>query len=84
MQQPQSAGKEARTYPSGCEAVVISTADMHEFATQCLRWSAETTNPSQRDLIARVAKDWMNTASTLDRCLDDGFILVGDLRRKLD
>jgi hypothetical protein len=63
---------------------VISTSELREFAVQCLRWSAQTGDPSQRDLIARVAKNWMNTASTLDRRLDDGFILVGDLRRKLD
>ena len=64
--------------------VVLGTTDMREFAQQCLRWSAATDDPGQRDLIARVGRDWMNTASTLDRRLDDGFILVGDLRRKLD
>jgi hypothetical protein len=71
--------------PARCEAVVaLGTLELREFAVQCLRWSAETNDPGQRDLIARVAKDWINTASTLDRRLDDGFILVGDLRRKLD
>jgi len=64
--------------------VALGTTDMREFARQCLRWSVETDDPGQRDLIARVAQDWINTASTLDRRMEDGFILVGDLRRKLD
>jgi hypothetical protein len=64
--------------------VTITTVDMREFAHQCLRWSEETSDPGQRDLIARVADSWINTASLLDRRLDDGMILVGDLRRKLD
>jgi len=64
--------------------VTITTVDMREFAHQCLRWSEEASDPGQRDLIARVADSWINTASLLDRRLDDGMILVGDLRRKLD
>ena len=64
--------------------MTITTVDMREFAHQCLRWSEEASDPGQRDLIARVADSWINTASLLDRRLDDGMILVGDLRRKLD
>jgi len=64
--------------------VSISTVEMRDFAQQCLRWSQEAGDPGQRDLIARVADTWINTASLLDRRLDEGFILVGDLRRKLD
>jgi hypothetical protein len=64
--------------------VALGTADMREFAQQCLLWSIEARDPGQRDLIARVAKDWINTASILDRRLDDGFSFDGDLRRKLD
>jgi len=58
--------------------------EMREFAQQCLQWSDETGDPAQRDLIARMAQGWINIASTLDRRLDEGFILAGDLRRKLD
>jgi len=65
-------------------SVAVGTTDIREFAQQCLRWSAETSDPGQRDLIARVAEDWINTASALDRRLDEGFIRAGDLRRKLD
>ena len=64
--------------------MTITTVEMREFAHQCLRWSEEATDPGQRDLIARVADSWINMASLLDRRLDDGMILVGDLRRKLD
>jgi hypothetical protein len=64
--------------------VALGTTEMREFAQQCLQWSMETSDPGQRDLIARVAQSWINTASVLDERLNDGFILVGDLRRKLD
>jgi hypothetical protein len=64
--------------------VSITTVEMREFAHQCLLWSEETSDPGQRDLIARVADSWINAATLLDRRLDDGMILVGDLRRKLD
>ena len=64
--------------------MTVSPLEMREFATQCLRWSEEAPDLSQRDLIARVAQGWMNTATALDRRVDEGMILVGDLRRKLD
>jgi len=57
---------------------------MRDFAQQCRLWSEETSDPGQRDLIARVADSWINIASLLDRRLDEGFILAGDLRCKLD
>ena len=62
----------------------ISTVELRDFAQQCLRWSEETGDPGQRDLIARVADSWINIATVLDRRLDEGFILAGDLRQKLD
>ena len=62
----------------------ISTVEMREFAQQCLRWSEATSDAGQRDLIARVADSWINTASLLDRRVGEGMILIGDLRRKLD
>jgi hypothetical protein len=64
--------------------VAVNTADMREFATQCLRWSEETRDRGQRDLIVRIGQSWINTASILDQRIDEGFRLVGDLRRKLD
>jgi hypothetical protein len=64
--------------------VAVSTIEIREFARQCLLWSEEAHDLGQRDLIVRVAEGWMNTASTLDRRLDEGMTLVGDLRRKLD
>ena len=41
--------------------------EMRLFALDCLRWSEETGNPRQRDLMIRMAKTWMNTASMLER-----------------
>ena len=64
--------------------VSITTTEMREFADQCLLWSEDVSDAGQRDLIARVAQNWINTASVLDCRVDEGFTLVGDLRRKLD
>ena len=62
----------------------ITTAEMREFAHQCLLWSEDVSDAGQRNLIARVAQSWINIASTLDIRVDEGFTLIGDLRRKLD
>jgi len=64
--------------------MTVSAVEMRDFAVQCLRWSEDTKDAGQRDLIVRMAKGWMNTASTLDRRIEEGMRLVGDLRRKLD
>ena len=64
--------------------MAVTAVELREFAVQCMRWSEETSDPGQRDLIVRVAKGWMNTASKLDRCDDGGRTPLLDLRRKLD
>jgi hypothetical protein len=64
---------------------MVTPDEMRLFALECLRWSEETDNVSQRDLMIRVAKTWMGTASTIERRLSMGDELVlPDLRRKLD
>jgi hypothetical protein len=62
----------------------VTTQDMRSFALECLRWSDETDNASQRDLIVQVAKSWMNIASGIERRVDGGCEIVADLRTKLD
>jgi hypothetical protein len=64
--------------------MAVSTAEFREFAVQCMRWSEETRDAGQRDLMVRVATTWMRTASSLDRRIREGDILVPDLRCKLD
>lgn len=64
---------------------MVTPVEMRQFALECLRWSEETTNPSQRDLMIRIAKSWMNTASNLEHRLEAGEELVlPGLRTKLD
>ena len=62
---------------------MVTPQEMRLFALECLRWSEETDNASQRDLLVGVAKSWMATASTLERRWD-GEELLPDMRRKLD
>jgi len=57
---------------------------MREFALECLRWSEETDNASQRDIMVQLAKTWMNAADQIDRHVNAGAELHEDLRRKLD
>ena len=45
---------------------------------------AEASNPSDRETILRVARQWMLTASGIERRLDDGWELCHDLKKKLD
>jgi len=42
---------------------------MCKFAAECLRWSEDSDNASQRDLITRIAKRWMTKAAAIERLL---------------
>ena len=64
---------------------MVTTQEMRLFALDCLRWSDETPNPSHRDLMLRIAKTWMKTASSIERHISDGYQLAApDLRSKLN
>jgi hypothetical protein len=65
--------------------VMITPEEMRVFALECLRWSDETGDPSNRDLMIRIAKHWMQTASAIERRVSNGEELAcADLRNKLD
>lgn len=64
---------------------MVTPQEMRLFALECLRWSEETDNASQRDLMIQIARTWMNTASGIERRIDEGEVLAApDLRHKLD
>ena len=64
---------------------MVTPEEMRLFALECLRWSDQTDNASHRDLMIRVAKSWMNTATAIERRLSTGAELaLPDLRSKLD
>ena len=64
---------------------MVTTEEMRLFALECLRWSDETDNASQRDLMIRAAKTWMNNASAIERHAGNGGELaLPDLRSKLN
>jgi len=64
--------------------VMVTPQEMREFALECLRWSDETDNASQRDIMVQLAKTWMKTASQIDRHVAAGAERFADLRTKLD
>ena len=45
---------------------MVTPHRMRQFAAECLRWSEETDNASQRDLMIRIAKQWMTTAAAIE------------------
>ena len=63
---------------------MVTPQEMREFALECLRWSEETDNASQRDIMVQLAKTWMNAANQIDRHVADGGEAFADLRPKLD
>jgi hypothetical protein len=63
---------------------MVTPQEMRLFALECLRWSEEADDASQRDLMIRVARSWMDTASTIERRVSSGDELADDLRIKLD
>ena len=62
----------------------VTPQEMRLFAAECLRWSDETDNASDRELMIRIAKTWMHTAAALDRHVEAGEEILPDLRGKLD
>jgi hypothetical protein len=63
---------------------MVTSQEMRLFALECLRWSEEADDASQRDLMIRVARSWMDTASTIERRVSSGDELADELRIKLD
>ena len=63
---------------------MVTTGEMRMFAVDCSRWAEQASNPSDRETILRVARQWMLTASGIERRLDDGWELCPDLKKKLD
>ena len=64
---------------------MVTTKEMRLFASDCLKWAVEETNPSHRDTIFRAARVWFDTANMIERAVENGYELrVPDLRTKLN
>ena len=64
---------------------MVTPDEMRLFALECLRWSEETHNASDRILMVRLAQQWMATASEIEHRVATGAELAApDLRNKLD
>ena len=64
---------------------MVKTEDMREFALDCLHWAERASNASDRQTMLRLARMWMDTASGIERYIDDGWELAcPDLRTKLN
>ena len=66
---------------------MTTTADYRDFAGDCLRWTEQTKNASERDTLIGIAQRWLNVAARLDRHIalaNDGAVILRELRAKLD
>ena len=66
---------------------MTTTTDYRDFAGDCLRWTEQTKNASERDTLIGIARLWLNVATRLDRQIalaSDGAVILAELRAKLD
>jgi hypothetical protein len=66
---------------------MTTTTDYRNFACDCLRWTEQAKDASERDTLIGIARLWLNVATRLDRHIaraDDGAVLSRQLRAKLD
>jgi hypothetical protein len=64
---------------------MVTPIEMRLFARDCLRWADQTDNASNRELVLRISRSWMEAASAIDRRVAEGAELANpDLRTKLD
>lgn len=64
---------------------MVTTREMRLFASECLRWADQESNPNHRDTIFRAARAWLDTAEMIDGALEnDRGLRLPDLRYKLN
>jgi hypothetical protein len=66
---------------------MTTTADYRDFALDCLRWTEQAKDASERDTLIGIARLWLNVATRLDRHIaqaSDGGMILRQLRAKLD
>jgi hypothetical protein len=63
---------------------MATTQEMRIFSLECLKWAEETKNPSDREIMLRVAQMWIKTAAAIDQQISEGQETDSDLRVKLD
>jgi hypothetical protein len=64
---------------------MVTPQEMRQFAAECLRWSEQTDNASQRDLMVRIARRWVLAAKAVEnRMAAFDQLAAIDLRKKLD
>jgi len=66
---------------------MTTTTDYRDFARDCLHWTEQAKDASERDTLIGVARLWLNVAARLDHHIalaSDGAVLLRELRAKLD
>jgi hypothetical protein len=66
---------------------MTTPAEYYEFALDCMRWSKDAKDASQRDILINVGRRWTETALRVERhaiMAADKSKLFKELRAKLD
>jgi len=66
---------------------MTTTTDYRNFACDCLRWTEQAKDASERDTLIGIARLWLNVATRLDRHIalaSDGAVIRRELRARLD
>jgi hypothetical protein len=68
-------------------ALMLGLAPVEGFARDCVHWTEQAKDASERDTLIGIAQLWLNVAARLDRHItlaNDGAVLLRELRAKLD
>jgi hypothetical protein len=66
---------------------MTTTTDYRDSARDCLRWTGQARNASERDTLIGIARLWLNVATRLEchiALANDGAAILRQLRAKLD
>lgn len=66
---------------------MTTITDYRDFAFDCLRWTEQAKDASERETLIGIARLWLNVATRLDRHIalaSDSGVIRRELRAKLD
>ena len=64
--------------------IMVTVKSLREFSDECLAWASKEDNPCHKQSIIHAALTWKATADAIDRQIQRGAELHGDLRTKLN
>jgi hypothetical protein len=64
---------------------MVTSDSLRQFSSDCSKWAKQIRNPSDRQTVLRIGRQWQHTAEAIERHVAEGRgKALPDLRRKLD